>query len=1107
MEQFKKNIIETEQVIYDFKNNKLIELNTADYAKAQNTLYKELGNLQSQEYKIKEEMVGADQGITRELQKQLEITTKQADQIRNILTTNKLQDSEKETVLLNQKSILQSKLNIQIDEESKKEKLKTQEIQKQIDLYKQQMNINIQNLQTTYGKLVDSKAIDEFKSKLDGLTTSNFNKGALSNEFKQIEANVKASSTALKVGQKDIMSFSGALNQALNKFSIWMIAATIEIQFTRFFSKGISFVTDLNKSLTEIAIVTNRTQQETAELGEEYQKTAVAMGSLTEEIAKASVEFYRQGLSQSQVMERMKTTTEYAKISSLDFNEAAQIMTATVNSMGVSIEHAADVYAFLGDATATGADEIGRAMQKVGGTAGALGVEFEKVSSWIAEISSRTRESSETIGYSVSALMARFQSIKETGFNEEDSTNINDVTKALKVAGIQAADTSGQLENFGLIMDSLGSKWSTLDKKTQAYIATTLAGSRQQSRFLNLMEGYSDSVSLYEKSLQAAGTTEQKFNTYLQGTEAHLNTLKSSGEGVFMKVFNSEDLRTGIDLLTGIVNGINSLVDAIGAIPTAFGTATAAISIFKKQWSAIQLTPSFDHGVMSVEKSGYLINFYNSIKSSITTLRTEYKRLNLEFQATFGAEPPLLNKVGMGFQALTKTTIAQTVATIGLKVATMALNAIIGAGIGLVISGIISAITKWINKTAELKRANEELIQTVNQNIQNNNDAISQLQSLGKEYETLTGKTKLTAKEHERLVEVQNSIADIAPQVVSSYDKEGNAAITLKNGIQDLIDVYKEKNRLEELSLLNQAPDFYKTNIKDIKSYTKQIEDLGNELNALQLKRDSVKQLSDNALPNDEGLSIYKTQLQSLDDQMISVNQEIEVLRSKLKDSESWYQPFARIFLQQNDTFNSLDASMQKYIMDLVNMQDKFGNQKWESIRKQIEDVILQLNKPKFSEGIKAIDTLKEKYKQGTISLQTFKDGLDKIIYDLNQLSGLDIETLTSLFGDTSSIEQTKESIFSLNELETELAKTLSDNKSTISSVNKLLSEHAKTGEWDRDAILDLAQTYPQLLDKMNDDKALSKELEKIKTDLADSAFDRLNKEIEATTQEGSGAF
>ena len=70
----------------------------------------------------------------------------------------------------------------------------------------------------------------------------------------------------------------------------------------------------------------------------------------------------------------------------------------------------------------------------------------------------------------------RYRSIKEEGFNAEDATDINQVTKALHQVGVQATTTDGQLRNFGDVVRELGTKWEGLDDKSRSYIATTLAG-------------------------------------------------------------------------------------------------------------------------------------------------------------------------------------------------------------------------------------------------------------------------------------------------------------------------------------------------------------------------------------------------------------------------------------------------------------------------------------------------------------------------------------------------------------------------------------------------------------------------------------------------------
>ena len=68
------------------------------------------------------------------------------------------------------------------------------------------------------------------------------------------------------------------------------------------------------------------------------------------EIATAAVEFWRQGLSEDEVDRRLVATTQYAKISAMEFDEAAELITAATNTMEISAQRVVDVFAYLGDA-------------------------------------------------------------------------------------------------------------------------------------------------------------------------------------------------------------------------------------------------------------------------------------------------------------------------------------------------------------------------------------------------------------------------------------------------------------------------------------------------------------------------------------------------------------------------------------------------------------------------------------------------------------------------------------------------------------------------------------------------------------------------------------
>lgn len=346
----------------------------------------------------------------------------------------------------------------------------------------EQINRSIAQLESRLNRInINVQVSSNTQAALNSLNSQLRNLGS-NNVAQNINNQMSNLGNSINQASNHATRFGSALSEAFQKFPVWLISGTAIMQTINFFKDGVTFANQLNQSLTEISIVTGQNQDQVAALGEQYNKLAQQMGVTTNEVAGTAASLARQGLSMDEATSRMKTVIEYAKISSLDINTANEIMTSAINSMGVSAKRAADVWSYLGDATSTGADEIGKAMQRVGGTAGALGLNFEKVSSWIAEISSRTRESAETIGNSIKSILARVQSLKETGYDSTDNTSVNQVSKALASVNIQLMNSQGQWNNFADVLDQLGNKWKSLDSRTKSYLATTIAGTYQQSR-------------------------------------------------------------------------------------------------------------------------------------------------------------------------------------------------------------------------------------------------------------------------------------------------------------------------------------------------------------------------------------------------------------------------------------------------------------------------------------------------------------------------------------------------------------------------------------------------------------------------------------------------
>lgn len=325
--------------------------------------------------------------------------------------------------------------------------------------------------------------------------------------------------------------------------------------------------------LNEIRIVTGKTEAEANKLGQSYRKMAAQMSVASTDIAKAAVEFWRQGLSEDEVNRRLVAATQYAKISAMDFEEAAELITAATNTMDVSAQHVADIFSYLGDASASGADEIGRAMQKASASAREFGVTFEWLGAYIATISEKTRQAPEVIGTSLNSIMARLHSIKQKGFNEEDTTRINDIAKALATLEkpIKLIDeATGEWRDMPAIFKEIAEQWSTLDAKQRAYISTTMAGTRQQNYFLALMsdmakgaEGGSRAFELYEGAMGAAGAASRKYAIWQESVAAAQNRLTAAMQE-FYALLSADWMKGFYDGMAGLVRIITAGTDALG---------------------------------------------------------------------------------------------------------------------------------------------------------------------------------------------------------------------------------------------------------------------------------------------------------------------------------------------------------------------------------------------------------------------------------------------------------------------------------------------------------------------------------------------------------------
>ncbi|MBV6713973.1 phage tail tape measure protein [Paenibacillus chitinolyticus] len=536
-------------------------------------------------------------------------------------------------------------------------------------------------------------------------------------------------------------------------------------QIIKFMKNGIAHVNELNKSLTQLSIIFNESQREVQKYSVSMQSLGQKLNVSSKEIANVAVEFARQGLNQQETLKQTENTVRFAKISNLDYAASAKILSSTVSAMNVDMIRASDVFSYLGNASSSTAGEISEAIQIIGGSANGIGVNFEKVSSWVAAVSSKTKESASTIGNSIKTILTRMQSLKQTGTDKEDNTQLYQVTKALEDVNVKLKDNKGNFRNFGDVMDELGSKWEGLTTKQKTYIAATVAGSSQQSGFADLMESYGDSLRYYEGALNSAGTTTRQFSQWQEGSEAAVNRFKGAVEGLWQNAFQSETIVIFTDVLTLAVQVLSIFVDVIGPVPILLGGVSTAMLILNANFR-------------TAAAAGTL---FTGVAASMTAAWTAAK---------------------VAFRAFLPAALSATLIGAGLAALSFALEKIIGL------------FFKAEKEQPSFDKMNESLAQT---------DAnIKQMEQLNAKYND----SKLTTEE---LNSVREKMIGIMPEVIDHYDAEGKAVFKTSQEISELIKKEKELSLAKKKNERNNLSSQLKEEADTLTTSKQKIRDIQNK--------------------------------------------------------------------------------------------------------------------------------------------------------------------------------------------------------------------------------------------------------------------------------------
>ena len=335
----------------------------------------------------------------------------------------------------------------------------------------------------------------------------------------------------------------GIINGIQNAFAN-LVTTTIEVQ----------------KSLTLIGAISNKSGQELEKFGDGLFEVAKNTGQSFKVAAEAATEFARQGLSVEETLRRTSDALTLTRFTSLSAADSVDVLTAAVNSFsdaGVTTADILNKLVAVDTKFAVSAADLANGLSRAGAIAQEVGVSLDELNGIITSVQQSTARGGAVIG---NAFKTIFTNIRSEG-----------TIKALQEVGIYSTEASGKLKPVVPILQELAEKLNNLSETKRLEVLESIASKYNINVLSALLGDINKAGGAFQ---QSKGTSAEATNEAYQRQLELNKSLSIAFNNVYIsseKLANSigrigvtENLKGLLDFFGNLIDSVNDVVDSEG---------------------------------------------------------------------------------------------------------------------------------------------------------------------------------------------------------------------------------------------------------------------------------------------------------------------------------------------------------------------------------------------------------------------------------------------------------------------------------------------------------------------------------------------------------------
>ena len=593
--------------------------------------------------------------------------------------------------------------------------------------------------------------------------------------------------------------------------------------------EGFNFVVELDSAMTTIYETMDITREGLEDLSTQAIKTAQALGATSNQMIDSVNIYAAYGKTVDEIISQATPTVMLANAMQGDAETASEAIQGVVQQykeLEGQETRIVNTFEKLGSQVQIdfpkAVQSIAEGVQTAGSVMREAGVDFELYGASLAKVSETTRLEGTQIANAMKTIASRI-SRSQSGDEDVTSEDRSKTAKAYSSVGINVYNDDGSYRGLANILDELSDKWDTLTDAQRNYIAEQSAGVRNINVFNTMLDTWKDARQLAVEAAEDSDYYLEVQEKHMESIQAKIDTVKSTLQEFWYDLLDSGAVNLFFELVNKLVEGLNLVLDGFQGVGKLFGgeigegvggLAGALAMLF----GAAKALDAFKNYGKTGEAGKGIGGFISSAKEDFDALKESasatWDIFKLGTQGdTFGTK---------GFLGGIKALVAGLG---GVK------TALLGLGVGAVVIGsllaLFDAVTDSTEETAEAVKALSKAYKHSQSELKSYKDTTDSIkeefEELSKGVNKTTGENiSLTTDEYARYQEITSQIAEMYPDLVKSYDAQGNAILNLKGNIEELnkaYDDYRLKVARENLygeDLNSKNLDTYVENFKNL---------------------------------------------------------------------------------------------------------------------------------------------------------------------------------------------------------------------------------------------------------------------------------------------------